>query len=567
MTDCRLSENHIGNQGAMDSQGNMRRVFRVVGPPGTGKTTWLIRQADAALRSACEEEGVSPLASRAVLISTLTKAAAREVRSRGLVISPESIGTLHSHAWQALGRPKLCVDAKSLKPWNDGEGVKGGIRASWRIGESARDSLEVDRGDRGEEPMVSQYHVLRSRMIPREVWPDEVRWFADAYEQWKRLSNLRDFSDVIHDAITSTTAHHVGAPWHIFVDEAQDHDLAELTLVTKWSEHCRTLVIVGDPDQNLYEWRGSDPSAFYDGPQGEFRVLSKSYRVPRAVHRVASAIVGRIARRVPAKYHPRDFDGEFIEVDAAFPEGTGDTSLAELVLGDLRRGKSVMTLSPCFYQLAGLLAQFRESGIPYWNPFAPSRNELNPLHPSRGVSTASRVAAFFLPFDSIAGDKAALWLWSDVGIWCELFGIWRHGSKAAIARQAASTPDGIVGPDELRELVLPEYVGFWESDDPVRFARQHLGPKNRTARFCVDIVQLSGYESLVSEPKLIVGTIHSVKGGEADVVYICPDLSYAGWTEYQNNPDPIHRLYYVAATRARESLKACLPSTTRWYEI
>jgi hypothetical protein len=52
-------------------------------------------------------------------------------------------------------------------------------------------------------------------------------------------------------------------------------------------------------------------------------------------------------------------------------------------------------------------------------------------------------------------------------------------------------------------------------------------------QFPASVVARRGTEALVEEPKVVIGTIHSVKGGEADVVYLFPDLSRAGADQYQ----------------------------------
>jgi superfamily I DNA/RNA helicase len=59
---------------------------------------------------------------------------------------------------------------------------------------------------------------------------------------------------------------------------------------------------------------------------------------------------------------------------------------------------------------------------------------------------------------------------------------------------------------------------------------------------------------------VIVGTIHSVKGGEADVVFLFPDVSRAANTAYQRfgpERDSVIRLFYVGVTRARKTLYIC----------
>ena len=76
----------------------------------------------------------------------------------------------------------------------------------------------------------------------------------------------------------------------------------------------------------------------------------------------------------------------------------------------------------------------------------------------------------------------------------------------------------------------------------------------------MDIAAKRGPHSLIEDPQVIVGTIHSVKGGQADVVYLFPDLSRAGNANYQvagPSRDSVIRAFYVGATRARETLYIC----------
>ncbi len=70
-------------------------------------------------------------------------------------------------------------------------------------------------------------------------------------------------------------------------------------------------------------------------------------------------------------------------------------------------------------------------------------------------------------------------------------------------------------------------------------------------------------EVLDREPRLHVGTIHSFKGAEADVVFLFPDVSTQAWEAYHRSSvgrDAINRLFYVGMTRARETLVLCQPA-------
>ena len=69
-----------------------------------------------------------------------------------------------------------------------------------------------------------------------------------------------------------------------------------------------------------------------------------------------------------------------------------------------------------------------------------------------------------------------------------------------------------------------------------------------------------GPQALAQVPQVIVGTIHSVKGGQADCVYLFPDLSQAGDAQYRRDGPPhdsVIRQFYVGMTRAREKLYIC----------
>lgn len=56
-----------------------------------------------------------------------------------------------------------------------------------------------------------------------------------------------------------------------------------------------------------------------------------------------------------------------------------------------------------------------------------------------------------------------------------------------------------------------------------------MAPEFRArVRFPRDIAARRGRRSLIQDPQVTVGTIHSVKGSQAAVVYLFPDLSRAG---------------------------------------
>ena len=66
-------------------------------------------------------------------------------------------------------------------------------------------------------------------------------------------------------------------------------------------------------------------------------------------------------------------------------------------------------------------------------------------------------------------------------------------------------------------------------------------------------------EALNKEPRILLSTIHGVKGGEEDNVVLLTDLSLNTQKSYDRNPDDENRLFYVGATRTKKHLHIIRP--------
>jgi superfamily I DNA/RNA helicase len=74
-------------------------------------------------------------------------------------------------------------------------------------------------------------------------------------------------------------------------------------------------------------------------------------------------------------------------------------------------------------------------------------------------------------------------------------------------------------------------------------------------------------ESLTKPPRIHINTIHGVKGGEADNVVLLSDMTTATWEGQSMNKDAEHRVWYVGATRCKNSLHIIRPRGRFYYEI
>jgi hypothetical protein len=68
----------------------------------------------------------------------------------------------------------------------------------------------------------------------------------------------------------------------------------------------------------------------------------------------------------------------------------------------------------------------------------------------------------------------------------------------------------------------------------------------------------------------IAAPVAAPRGGEADAVFLVPDLSAAGDAAYRRDgtsKDAVIRLFYVGLTRARESVYICAPESAKAVRI
>ena len=62
-----------------------------------------------------------------------------------------------------------------------------------------------------------------------------------------------------------------------------------------------------------------------------------------------------------------------------------------------------------------------------------------------------------------------------------------------------------------------------------------------------------------------ISTIHGVKGDEADVVVVMPDMAKSAACQLDIDEDSEHRVFYVAVTRAKEKLYILENQTRMFY--
>lgn len=131
---------------------------------------------------------------------------------------------------------------------------------------------------------------------------------VEEFLQRQKATYSLDFHDLISFAIyLLETDAQVREKWqdrlnYIMVDEFQDSSSVEMRLVEILSGQFGNLMIVGDPDQNIYEWRGSDVRLLVDFDKAhnptKTIILNQNYRSTPQILRCANTLIEKNALRL-----------------------------------------------------------------------------------------------------------------------------------------------------------------------------------------------------------------------------------------------------------------------------
>ena len=309
----------------------------------------------------------------------------------------------------------------------------------------------------------------------------------------------------------------------------------------------------------IFQWRGADPAAFTASniPEENRQVLSQSYRVPAAVHAQAVRWINQMEGRERVEYHPRDHDGEVRILLASWQE---TKALVQDVEQYLERDMTVMFLTTCSYMLQPLIRALRENGIPFHNPYRRRNGAWNPLRRRRGqTSTADRIIAFLQMSQQGAWTAEDLNRWTDMA---KVRGTLQTDGRKRV-KQLTDDEDGAVSWEGIMTVLTEEAVEAGLSGNLDWLQEQVMAEKKTSSTFPLAIARNRGIGDLTRPPSVTVGTVHSVKGAEADVVYVFPDLSRAGMEEWNGSSKQqasVYRLFYVAMTRAKDTLVLAQPA-------
>lgn len=502
----------------------MTDYHRIYGPPGTGKTTTIVALA---------KEYSQMFGRDLVTIVSLTNAAIQEVGGRIDFLDKKNVSTLHAQCKrsQGAGSPAESMSGQFVEAYPTYHSSRY-IPLSMR-GWSEDTPPEIFFA-MGKEPSVyEKVNYLRHSLIPYERWTREQISFWKRWHDFQVQTGHPDYTGWLENALELRC---LPAQQVVLVDEAQDHTPLELAVVNNWN--AKTIYLVGDDDQNLYGFTGANAQSFYlpELPPGKETVLSQSWRVPGAVHRQSMALIRKIRGRKEKEYSPRDEEG-FVK--------RSNYTLKDAENGDLpfngdSEGKTLMILASCGYHLDPILKVLMEKRIPFGNPYRINNPKWNPL------SASQPIMKDFIHPTRWSGLQAFSWgeaLHSDK--------VYQRGRKKEFLDLCAHREKDLLYSEDLKKYFLEKPLQRLLNRD-ISLFKESSRLRSSSWEYGLEVMQKYGIDV---KPQIILGTIHSVKGGESDQVYLAPDLSRAGMDEYEGqHRDRVTRLFYVGMTRAREGL-------------
>lgn len=308
----------------------------IVAVPGAGKTTSLVHRLKQMLTEGIKAEEI--------LFITFTKKAAGEIRERVEALLPEGseipdIFTFNAFGYKVLkdyenilGR-RFClaspVDRKKL--------VKECLESVPRIQNISY------RGANGEFGIINQAATWvdtimqygKEAFAKREAEKKDVEGIFRLYDEYEKRfkeGNFISFEEQISLTAKLFKEHpevpkELGERYrYIMVDEYQDTDDKQAEMIYAIAKQHNNIVVVGDDDQNIYEWRGGSAKFMLqfeeDFPNAKMVFMSDNWRSNDKIINAANALIGANANR---------YDKELIAHKSAlckpvyYPAGNADT--------------------------------------------------------------------------------------------------------------------------------------------------------------------------------------------------------------------------------------------------
>lgn len=581
----------------------------VVAGAGTGKTRTLVYRVARMI-----ESGIHP---EQILLLTFTRKAAQQMLRRASeLVGPRaemvSGGTFHSFANITLRTYASVIGytpSFTIIDQGDSEDVINLLRA--RSGLDARGmrfprkqtlaamiSASVNRLTPLEEIVEESYPQYRRQL-------EEIEALARAYQEYKRAHGLMDYDDLLIN--TSALVERVAdvrerlAERHryIMVDEYQDTNRLQHSIVQQLGARHRNVMAVGDDSQSIYSFRGADfrnimtfPDSF---PGTRVVTLEENYRSTQPILNLTNEILLHAVERYDKHLYTRRASGEMPVIISTADEQLQSQFVVQRILELREEGIELNDIAVLFrssYLSFDLEIELNKANIPYVKmggfKFIETAHvkdlvaHLRVLHNPRDVVSWNRIL-LLLPG---VGPRTAQRLVEEIADGRLKIG---HGSAEPARRIGNEAVGdlfamlGEVNDDRMavververlveyyRPIMRGKYDDYSKRLKDVEMFAEIAARYRSLGSFLSDMALEPPTESVIGmeagheDEKLVLSTIHSAKGLEYNTVFVIwaldgrfPSVYAAGSIDAMEEE---RRLMYVATTRAKDRLIITYPT-------
>ncbi|HTK78202.1 MAG TPA: UvrD-helicase domain-containing protein [Gemmataceae bacterium] len=272
---------------------------------GSGKTRVITRRVAWLLR-----QGVRPWN---ILAITFTNKAAGEMRQRVEALVPNSrvwVSTFHSLGARLLRQHAERVNlGKNFTIYDEDDRRK--------VAKQALEAIGMDNVRFTPDRISGAISKAKNQLLTPQQYEQRANDFLSQtvarvyyeYEKRLRAQNALDFDDLLlipalalkHDEELRSELDNRFR--FVLIDEYQDTNQAQYEMARRLSIEQSNLCVVGDPDQSIYKWRGSDIKNILDFerdfPNARVITLERNYRSTKAILAAADSLIAHNKQRKP----------------------------------------------------------------------------------------------------------------------------------------------------------------------------------------------------------------------------------------------------------------------------